>query len=795
VTVEFAWLAGVSTALLVVRGYAASHVGYGDSEALYASYAIHPQPAYLDHPGLVGVFARAIGGGTAPDPERAHVATSVLATAVPWAMALTCRACGASWRAALGAALVVALVPEMAIGLFAMTPDLLLSIAWIATLALAAVGLRAPAGSARASFGFAAAGVCAGAAAAAKVSGLLLLLALAVTYASRRVRDHARTAAPWAGLAAGVFVVLPIFTFEANTGWPMLHHRLVATQQGAGVSWHNAGAIVGGQLAYLSPLVVVLGACGARAAWRDRADPVGRLLWTTSALPAAVLVPLCLWSRVAEPHWLAPAWLALAPAAARAPQSVPRRLVVAALAMAACLVAAVHAWVLVPAAARLAPDSYDPQLDIANELYGWPVVVGAVRAEVIEAQTPLSSRGDVVVVGPHWVICGQIEAALRGDVPVGCDTPVTDDFDTWWPRALWRSADTIVWVTDTRFGPPPTLASYAPVRSREVRIDRAGRVVRVFTIMTLERRGVACAPFRPSGSAGRDVAQPLRKQVVAVRLPHGRRSLQVEVARPLDVAAAERRIPLPLVTEPRRSVLRVAEVHQKTPVAALEDRISRVRAVREKANDARIARRFEIGIANSGVPAVHAPEEVVGAPEDRVIRDEIPVLEDAEHFRPRYEFLDAQELGQGEPAPAHTQYARDVGAAKAQNLHELIPVVDLVKFELFDGSARENQSVQRTLPQSVLERDVRALDMVAVAAAVGVRPKPDPHGGYRKDGPGERPQHVRLVGLRAGHDVDDPHAQRRNPVAMRTEWVIPAGPCDAGVLAMPETVRRLTQSA
>jgi hypothetical protein len=783
VTVEFAWLAAVSTALLVVRGYAASHVGYGDSEALYASYAIHPQPAYLDHPGLVGVFARAIGGGTAPDPERAHVATSVLATAVPWAMALTCRACGASWRAALGGALVVALVPEMAIGLFAMTPDLLLSIAWIGTLALAAIALRAPAGSARASLGFAAAGVCAGAAAAAKASGILLLLALAVTYASRQVRDHARTPAPWVGLAAGVLVIVPVLTFEANTGWPMLHHRLVATQQGAGVSWRNAGAIVGGQLAYVSPLVVVLAACGARAAWRDRDDPVGRLLWTTSALPAAVLVPLCLWSRVAEPHWLAPAWLALAPAAARAPQSVPRRLVVAALAMGACLVAAVHAWVLVPAAARLAPDSYDPQLDIANELYGWPVVVGAVRAEVIDAQTPLSSRGDVVVVGPHWVICGQIEAAMRGDVPVGCDTPVTDDFDTWWPRALWRSADTIVWVTDRRFGPPPRLRSYVPVRSREVHIDRAGRVVRVFTITTLERRGVARAPLRPSGPAGRDVAQPLREQVVAVGPPHGRRSLQVEIARPLDVAAAERLVPLPLLTEPRRSVLRVTEVHQKTAIRALEDRISRLRAVREKADDPRIARRFEIGIANSGVPAVHAPEEVVGTSEDRVIRDEIAVLEDAEHLRSRNVFLDTQQVGQGEPAPAHPQYAGDVSAAKAQNLHELTPVVDLVKFELFDRSARENQSVERALAQRVLERDVRAVDMVVVAAAVGVRSEPDPHGGYRQNRPGERPHEVGLVGLRAGHDVDDAHAQR-GPATPRT-----------GVVDMPESVRRLARSA
>src|SRR5260370_3642372 len=108
---ELTALAGVSGVLLAVRLYASSRVGFGDSEALYASYALHPQPAYLDHPGLIGVVARAVGDGTAPTPERAHVVTSLLATLVPWAMAVACRACGATWRRSFGAAVIVALVP------------------------------------------------------------------------------------------------------------------------------------------------------------------------------------------------------------------------------------------------------------------------------------------------------------------------------------------------------------------------------------------------------------------------------------------------------------------------------------------------------------------------------------------------------------------------------------------------------------------------------------------------------------------------------------------------------------
>ena len=63
----------------VERFLVANGTGFGDAEALYASYALHPQPAYLDHPGLVGFVARALGAGGAPTPQTAHVFASVIA--------------------------------------------------------------------------------------------------------------------------------------------------------------------------------------------------------------------------------------------------------------------------------------------------------------------------------------------------------------------------------------------------------------------------------------------------------------------------------------------------------------------------------------------------------------------------------------------------------------------------------------------------------------------------------------------------------------------------------------------
>lgn len=485
---ELAALIATSTALLAVRAFAASRVGYGDSEALYACYALHPRLAYLDHPGLIGLAARALGGGAAPSPAAAHAWTAVLATLIPWLVSLVCRACGATWRRALGAGLLVAVVPEMAIGLFALTPDLPLAFCWMSALGAAAVALRAAPGSPRAGCGFAVAGVGAGVAAAAKVSGVLLLVSLACAYGSSSARSHRRTVAPWLGIAAGLVVVAPIAAFEYRAGWPLLRHRLVDTQSGAGLSLRNAAALLGGQAAYLSPLIAAVALFAARAAWRDRRDAVGSLLFFASAVPAAMLVPLCLWSRVAEPHWLAPAALALVPVGARA-VALPggRRLLWAAGLIAASEVVAVHAWVLVPALARLSP-AYDARLDIANELYGWPDVVAAVSEEAARATSSTPGPADLVVVGPHWVICAQLEAALQGRLPVGCNSPIPDDFDAWYPRERWRAARIVIWVTDARFGPAPSLASYVLRRAREVPIARAGRTVRVFEIGTFAKR-------------------------------------------------------------------------------------------------------------------------------------------------------------------------------------------------------------------------------------------------------------------------------------------------------------------
>ncbi|MDB4993277.1 MAG: hypothetical protein JWM74_709, partial [Myxococcaceae bacterium] len=253
----------LSFALLGVRLYAASQVGFGDSEALYASWAAHPQPAYLDHPGLVGVVAGVIGEGAIPSPLRTHLVTAFLATLVPWLAYVTARALGALRSRAALAGLIVAVVPETAVGLFALTPDLLLAIAWLGALLCAGIGLQSTPRSTRSAVAFLGAGLLAGIACASKVSGLLLVVALLCAYASiarqgsrqrgsgessdvtsgDMARSAVRTLWPWAGIAAGLVIVLPIASYESKTHWSMLQHRFVDTQHGAGLALRNLGVL------------------------------------------------------------------------------------------------------------------------------------------------------------------------------------------------------------------------------------------------------------------------------------------------------------------------------------------------------------------------------------------------------------------------------------------------------------------------------------------------------------------------------------------------------------------------
>jgi hypothetical protein len=478
-----------ATAVLgIARLYAADRLGFGDSEALYACYARHPQPVYLDHPGLIGLVARVIGGGDAPSPVAAHRATAVLATLAPWAGAWASRAAGASWAGSAAAALALMAAPEIAIGLFGMTPDLLLILLWYGALGAVAIALRSPVGLPRALWASLAAGFAMGLACDAKASGVLLLAAFAVAFGSRTARPHLRSTAPWAALGLALVLASPVAVDEVARGMPMLRHRLVDVSLAP--SLRNVLALVGGQLGYVGPVLLWGAFLVGRDLWARRHDDAVSWWLVSTTVASAPLVILCLVSPVAEPHWIAPLLLALpvhmARSWERATPIVSRAVRRAAFASGAFLVAAAHVYVLTPLAPRLLGARYVPRYDIANDLYAWEKGLPLVRRAL--AESAASDHDPPIVVGSHWTVCAQLHAGLPASVLVGCDGAAPADFERWLPRSTWSQASTILYVTDDRFpdATPPFATRQRGAAWNGV-IFRGGHIAREITIVRWER--------------------------------------------------------------------------------------------------------------------------------------------------------------------------------------------------------------------------------------------------------------------------------------------------------------------
>ncbi|HEU5073179.1 MAG TPA: glycosyltransferase family 39 protein [Polyangiaceae bacterium] len=496
---------GLSLGLLALRLHTAKGLGFGDAEALYACYALYPQPAYLDHPGLIGVLLRSLGRGGAPHAEIAHGVSALVATLVPWLGALAVRATGESWERAAGAVIALALVPELSVGLFGVSPDLPLAVGWLSALALANYLLRPdlpPNHGKRILLGWLALGFVVGLTILAKLSGALLAVALFVATIQSRTRGVWRTFGPWGAVGCAAIVVAPLVGWELANGFPMLEHRLVTTQSGAGFSLKNLGKLVGGQLVYVSPpYLLAAWTVGHHLTRHRRRDPASTVLWWSLVVPLAVLVPLCLWSNRAEPHWIAPPLLALGVHAARK-DLVSRRLVAIALGTGAVFTLFVWLSVKTDAVIRLATSKvgqafggYQPRYDLSNDLYAWGPGKRLLN-QAVDDVVAKTGQLPAVVGSPHWMICAQAQVALGTRVGVGCNSPLATDFERWTPSERWREAPTILLVHDSRY--PIDLAADYPSRSMtrswRTQIRRADRVIRTLAITQLDRsEGVARA--------------------------------------------------------------------------------------------------------------------------------------------------------------------------------------------------------------------------------------------------------------------------------------------------------------
>src|SRR5690606_1480870 len=406
----------LSLALFALRLHTASGLGFGDAEALYACYAMHPQPAYLDHPGFIGFLLRLIGSGSAPDAAVAHSVSALSATLVPWLAALAARASGLPWERAATAVLGLALVPELSIGLFGVSPDLPLAFCWLGALALVAYLCRLRlehTGSTRALLCRLGLGLVLGLGVLSKLSAVLLVAALFIASLSRGQRRVWLSYGPWLSVACMAILVTPLCLWEHRTGFSMLEHRLVATQADAGVSLANLLKLLVGQLLYVTPPYLVAAWLVARDLFARRSeDALSRVLWFSFAFPLLALALLSIWSNRAEPHWVAPPLLALGIHVARF-DLVSRRLAQLCLATGAVLALLVWASVKTDAYVTLASSpvlkplgGYQARYDLTNDLYAWGPG-GDLLRQALSDVTQATGTEPVVVGAPHWMICAQ----------------------------------------------------------------------------------------------------------------------------------------------------------------------------------------------------------------------------------------------------------------------------------------------------------------------------------------------------------------------------------------------------
>lgn len=483
----------VTFVLMLARLSLTEHVGFGDAEALYVVYSMYDQATFLDHPGLIGWLGRVLATGREQlDPVAIHWFTSLAATAICWLVGAAARGAGAKWRGTLIAVIAMSVVPEFAVGLFAYTPDIPLAIAWIGALGFGAMALGADAKSTKSYAATIATGLCAGLACASKASGVLLAVALVATWLAPGVRHRFKTFAPYAALIVGIAIPLPMIVREASLGWPMLMHRLVDTQIGFGPSIRNVGGLIGGQLLYLTPFVAVAAVLVAIHLTRHATDnPIDRLLFNTSVPVFVVLSVLTILSRVAEPHWVAPSYLGLVVYLARHPEVVSRRLAKGSIYTSLAAIALVFVVVRFPLLPKVMGPYYRARYDLTNDLYAWRSGIGAVRRALSDVRNASIDR--VTVLGPHWIVCAQVKAALGDRVKVGCESPNGDDFSQWHPREKWIDDTVLLYVTDDRFD--------VDVRSRftdrviqqvhRVSVRRGGVVVRKIRVLQLGKMGSA----------------------------------------------------------------------------------------------------------------------------------------------------------------------------------------------------------------------------------------------------------------------------------------------------------------
>ena len=397
-------------------------------EAYYVDWGRNLQPGYLDHPPAVGwlvaVPLRLLG-----DSPLALRLPALLLQTLALVLAASLVRARAGERAALAVVLGIQAAPLFSAGGALIVPDAPLTLAWVGTF----WGLQRAVD--RGPRWFLAAGLFLGLGVLSKLTaGLLGVAVLAGLLATRDGRRLLATPWPWLGAALALAVASPMLLWNAAHGWPSFTFQASHGLSGRTFSIVRLLASLGGQLAYVSPVLLVLAAGAAWRALRARGDALGAAL-AFSALPVAAFFTLAAaLTPNALPHWPAPAWLSALLLLCLAGAAAGRRWRVAlgvGFASIGAALLTVLFFLAVPVPLARGP---------LDDLLGWREGARAARAVA----------GDARLAVGHWMHLGQL-GLYDGRSPAYVGARVSGP--TFYDPAPLAAGEPLLVVTVDRQGP------------------------------------------------------------------------------------------------------------------------------------------------------------------------------------------------------------------------------------------------------------------------------------------------------------------------------------------------------
>jgi undecaprenyl-diphosphatase len=440
----------ICLAVLAIRLPILGLVGLGDSEAYYWAWSKHLDLSYFDHPPAVAYTIRAGTEIFGENPFGVRIVPTVLTTASLFIVYLAGEALGGR-LAGLITMIVLMCKPLYMIAGVSAAPDapksFFISLALLFFIKARRKDDETPGSTASDGYVILA-GLFFGLGFLSKYSALMLLPGLLFVLLLRHNRHWWKRPSLYGGFLVCLLSALPVLVWNMRHTWNSVVYHLVSRQSAAGFSLANLGKLLGGQLAYFSPFILIGFVFAAVKAWRERKrDPLPFEIVLIGVPNVLFFYLIILVTPNAEPHWplggyiymsVVLGWMIARAAkpeqAAGAPTAWKRwwgqwgkglrGVMYASVVYSLIIVVLAHLAIATPLFVSLAPASYNPKLDITNELYGREAIGPRIEARYAELSDP-----GAFLLGYHYTICSQLMFATGGRIETRCLSPRKSAWD------------------------------------------------------------------------------------------------------------------------------------------------------------------------------------------------------------------------------------------------------------------------------------------------------------------------------------------------------------------------------